>query len=160
VERYVCLSTCARRSGLTVAITRLVHFGPIPAELEQRYRALVKIESKLIAHTRTGMKSGDLFDLLSGWYAAEGYDGEWRNHHQGGATGYIERDWVAYPAGPHVVQLRQAFAWNPTMAGAKVEDTILVHETNNEIITETGNWPAIEIEAAGYRLNRPQILKQ
>lgn len=159
VERYVCLSTCARRWGLTVAVTRLVHFGSIPAETERRYQTLLNVATNLMAHTRPGMTSGDLFNLLTGWYAAEGFEGEWRNHHQGGATGYIERDWVAYPDGPHIVQARQAFAWNPTMAGVKVEDTMLIHDTGHEIITQTDNWPKVEIEAAGYRLNLPQILK-
>ena len=159
IERYVCLSTCARRWGLTVAITRLVHFGAVPAETERRYQTLLKVEAKLMAHTRPGIKSGDLFDLLAGWYAAEGFEGEWRNHHQGGATGYIERDWVAYPDGPHIVQPRQAFAWNPTIAGVKAEDTMLTHDTGNEIITQTDDWPKVEIEAAGHHLILPQILK-
>jgi Xaa-Pro aminopeptidase len=160
LERYVCLSTCARRWGLTAAVTRLVHFGPVPDEIERRYRALLNVEAKLIAHTRPGAKSGELFDLLAGWYAAEGFEGEWRNHHQGGATGYLERDGVAYPGGQHIVQARQAFAWNPTIAGVKIEDTLLVCEASNEIITETGTWPQVEIEVAGQRLHRPQILKR
>ena len=44
------------------------------------------------------------------------------------------------------MQARQAFAWNPTIAGTKVEDTALVIGDSIEIITSTPGWPTIQIE--------------
>lgn len=42
------------------------------------------------------------------------------------------------------MQERQAFAWNPTITGTKVEDTALVIGDNVELITSTPDWPVIE----------------
>ena len=44
------------------------------------------------------------------------------------------------------MQARQAFAWNPTVTGTKVEDTALVVGDSIEIITSTPGWPTIELE--------------
>jgi hypothetical protein len=79
-----------------------------------------------------------------------GFAGEERNHHQGGAIGYRAREWVAHPRSQEVVQPRQAFAWNPTITGTKVEDTALVLDGRAEIITPTPGWPTIAL-AGGLR---------
>ena len=38
VKRYVMVVLCLRSAGLIAAITRFIHFGPIPAELWSRHR--------------------------------------------------------------------------------------------------------------------------
>ena len=68
-----------------------------------------------------------------------------RNHHQGGLTGYEPREFLAIPGSQEMVVEGQAFAWNPSIAGAKVEDTILVGAAGNEIITLTPSLPATTI---------------
>ena len=52
---------------------------------------------------------------------------------------------MATPGSQEVVVEGQAFAWNPSITGAKVEDTILVRAAGNEIITLTPSLPAITI---------------
>ncbi|HXT34751.1 MAG TPA: aminopeptidase P family protein, partial [Chloroflexota bacterium] len=54
--------------------------------------------------------------------------------------------------------LGQAFAWNPSIAGAKVEDTVLLGERGIEVLTATGEWPMVEVEVGGKRFLRPAIL--
>jgi hypothetical protein len=62
----------------------------------------------------------------------------------------------------HVVGMRQAFAWNPSIAGVKSEDTILVSpERGLEVITrpERSSWPLLRAEVEGLgALDRPDIL--
>jgi antitoxin VapB len=54
----------------------------------------------------------------------------------------------------------QAYAWNPSITGTKSEDTILVSEQENEVLTEIADWPAIEIPVGDLSIKRPAILEK
>ncbi len=97
LKRYIAISTCSRRWGLTAAVTRLVHFGDVPGELASRYAALLHVEHALVEATRPGTSAGEIFTRLQQAYSDAGFADEWKQHHQGGATGYLEREWVATP---------------------------------------------------------------
>ncbi|MEK7251510.1 MAG: hypothetical protein AAB209_13925, partial [Bacteroidota bacterium] len=57
-----------------------------------------------------------------------------------------------------IVQDRQAFAWNPTITGAKVEDTMIAYKDHGEIVTRADNWPMINVELNGKTYEQPGIL--
>jgi Xaa-Pro dipeptidase len=79
----------------------------------------------------------------------KGFPGEEKFHHQGGSTGYGEREWVATPNGTEVVVNNQAFAWNPSIRGGKTEDTVILRDGKIEWLTETAELPVIEATANG-----------
>lgn len=149
VERYAMLNLCARKWGLAISITRFVHFGPMPEELAGRFRAAAQVNAALLDATRVGATSAELFGVAQEAYAAQGYPGEERFHHQGGPTGYWEREWVATPKGTETVVNRQAFAWNPSIRGGKAEDTVLLRDGKIEWLTATPQLPVIEADAGG-----------
>jgi antitoxin VapB len=91
-----------------------------------------------------------LFEAAAAGYREAGFPGEERLHHQGGPAGYRSREWIAHPGSQEIVQVRQAFAWNPTITGTKIEDTALVIGDRVEMITSTPGWPAIDL-GAGVR---------
>lgn len=159
LDRYAMLVLCARRHGLVVSLSRLVHFGAIPAELQQRALACARIDAATINATRPGASSATIFAAIQAAYAVEGFADEWRNHHQGGAAGYEIRSWLARPDGAEFVQESQAFAWNPSIAGVKSEDTILVTSSAHEIVTQTDKWPRISVQVGDRVLERPAILE-
>ena len=134
---------CARRGGLTVSITRFVHFGAMPSELAEKFDAVAQVNARLLEATRAGATSDTLFAVAQSAYASLGYAGEERMHHQGGATGYLEREWVARPGGTEAVQAQQAFAWNPNLQGAKVEDTVVLRNGGIELLTATPELPVL-----------------
>ena len=149
LERYAMLNLCSRKWGLAISITRFVHFGALPAELAERFRAAAQVNAALLNATRVGATSADLFAVAQAAYAAQGFAGEERFHHQGGPTGYGEREWIATPAGAEVVVNNQAFAWNPSIRGGKVEDTVLLRNGVIENLTGTPDLPVIEAWVKG-----------
>ncbi|PWT73206.1 MAG: peptidase M24 [Chloroflexi bacterium] len=158
VERYVMLVLCASVGGLIAAITRLVHFGSLPAELEDKSHAVAEIDARLILTSRPGRTLGDQFSCAEEAYREAGYPDAIREHHQGGSIGYLGREVMAQPGDPTVIESSQAFAWNPSIPGVKSEDTILVTPDGPEVLTGRFEWPVIPCGFAGESLNRPAIL--
>jgi len=149
LERYGMLNLCARKWGLAISITRFVHFGKLPDDIAARFDSAARVNTALLDATRVGATSAQLFKTAQNAYTAEGFPGEEKYHHQGGATGYGEREWLATPAGKEVVVNNQAFAWNPSIRGGKVEDTVLLHDGQIETLTETPDLPVVETERNG-----------
>jgi Xaa-Pro aminopeptidase len=145
LEKYAMLVLCGRKWGLVCSITRLIHFGPVPADLQERILATAQVNAVLIEATRPGQTLGAIFAHEQQLYADLGYPDEWQKHHQGGIAGYEPREFLALPGSQETVIAGQAFAWNPSITGAKVEDTILVGATGNEIITLTPSLPSTTI---------------
>jgi antitoxin VapB len=145
LKNYAMLNLCTRKWGLTCSITRFLHFGPPPAELEARFQSAARVHAALLDATKIGVTSAELFTVAKNAYAAEGFPGEENLHHQGGPTGYGEREWVATPAGEETVVNHQAYAWNPSIRGGKAEDTVIACNGRIRNLTATPNLPAIDV---------------
>jgi Xaa-Pro dipeptidase len=143
LKEYAMLNLCSRKWGLAISITRFVHFGALPAELAHRFDSSAHVNAALLNATRVGAKSAELFKVAQTAYAAQGFPGEERFHHQGGPTGYGEREWVATPEGTETVVNNQAFAWNPSIHGGKTEDTVLLRDGVIENLTATPTLPVL-----------------
>jgi antitoxin VapB len=152
LQRYGMVNLCARRWGLVVSITRFVHFGPPPAELAAAFEAAAQIHAQMLHATRGGAVSSEIFAATERAYASVGAAEEIERHHQGGPCGYAERDWVITPRGTERVSAAQAFAYNPSLRGAKAEDTVVLADGKIEVLTETPALPKIEIvlDAVSY----------
>jgi len=149
LKNYAMLNLCARKWGLAISITRFVHFGRLPAELEERFKSAAQVNAALLHASRLGATSAQLFRVAQDAYIAEGYPGEERFHHQGGSTGYGEREWVANPRGTQTVVNNQAFAWNPSIRGGKAEDTVILHDGRIEWLTATPTLPVLQASVDG-----------
>jgi antitoxin VapB len=157
-ERVVMLVTCARRRGLVASLSRIVCAGEVPEDLKRRMLGSARVNAKLLAATRPGAVGSDLYRVAADAYAGEGFPGEERLHHQGGAAGYRTRDWVAHPASAETVQNDQAFAWNPTVTGSKAEETCIASAEGVEVITKSPEWPQIPVRVGGREYLSPDVL--
>lgn len=149
LKQYGMLNLCSRKWGLAISITRFVHFGELPGELAARFKSAAQVNAALLDATRVGATSAELFRVAQSAYTAEGFPGEEQLHHQGGPTGYGEREWVATPDGTQTVVNHQAFAWNPSIRGGKAEDTVLLRDGKIEWLTATPELPVIEASVNG-----------
>ena len=158
-QRVLLMVTCARRAGLVASLSRVVCAGDVPEELRRRTDASARVNARLMAATRPGVTGSELYQTAAAAYAEEGFQGEERLHHQGGACGYRTRDWVAHPASAETVQPRQAFAWNPTVTGSKAEETCFATRDGVEILTSTPGWPQIPVLIEGREYSSPDVLQ-
>jgi len=157
-KKVLMIVVCARRHGLIASLTRIVCAGPVPNELRRRTHAAAQVNAELLVATRPSVTGRELYEVAAKAYRAEGFPGEEKLHHQGGAVGYRTRDWVAHPVSADEVQANQAFAWNPSITGTKVEETIIAFEDRIEVITTTPRWPSIPIEVEGLPYVFPDVL--
>jgi Xaa-Pro dipeptidase len=158
LQQYGMLNLCSRKWGLAISITRFIHFGDLPAELGERFEASAQVNAALLDATREGATSAQLFGVAKAAYAAQGFAGDEQFHHQGGPTGYGEREWVATPQGTETVVNHQAFAWNPSIRGAKAEDTVILSDGKIEWLTATPELPAIEAVVNGTKYPAAGVL--
>jgi antitoxin VapB len=158
LEHFGMVNLCTRKWGLVISMTRFVHFGPMPQNLADGFEAAAKVNAALLHATRAGATAQQLYEVAKNAYAAAGFPGAEELHHQGGATGYGEREWLASPKGTEVVLDRQAFAWNPSVAGGKVEDTVVLRNGAIEYLTETTQFPSVVTGVGGENYRSSGVL--
>ena len=139
--RKAMLVFCARRHGLYACFTRWVCFGTPLTEDRQRLETLAGIESRALAASKPGARLGQISGELARAYADAGCPEEIDRHHQGGTTGYLSREAVARPDSREELEDATALAWNPSLPGAKLEDTMLMQDGQFEILTHDPEWP-------------------
>lgn len=158
LKKYAMLVICAKKWGLVANATRLVHFGPLSEELNNKYKVLQDIEKIFLDNSQPGNSLKDIFRNSIKQYEKVGYPEEWKKHHQGGLTGYNSREIIADFDTDYIIKENQAFAWNPSITGTKIEDTFLLKNDSLESITETGNWDYNTITIQNKKTLRPNIL--
>ena len=148
---YALLSVTAERGGLYASATRTVAFDDAPAWLTDRHHAAMRVEATALgatygansdgAEAESADTAGDVFDAIADAYDDLDESGEWKKHHQGGAAGFAGREWFVAPDSDEPIEAPMAYAYNPTVRGAKSEDTVLVTDNGVEVLTRTGEWP-------------------
>jgi Xaa-Pro dipeptidase len=136
IDHRVMLVTSAERRGLYANVTLILDFEEPDAETARRMAACREILTRTREATRPGRTLADVFADIQGFYADAGYPGEWRLHHQGGSTGYRSRETIATPSTHEVIEPGMAFAWNPSITGAKAEDTFLLGSAGAEVVAD------------------------
>jgi Xaa-Pro dipeptidase len=134
--RRAMLVVCAERGGLYANLTRILDFEEPDPETVRRQEACDAILRRMREEaTRPGHTLAEALADCRRFYAEEGFPDGWRDHHQGGMTGYASREVVATPETRQRVEAGQAFAWNPSLPGAKAEETFILMGDGPEAIT-------------------------
>ncbi|HEY9800750.1 MAG TPA: M24 family metallopeptidase [Leptolyngbyaceae cyanobacterium] len=145
--RQAMLVFCARGYGLYANLTRFVCFGKLTKEEAELHRHVREIEAKALSASQPGMTLDAVYYALAQAYELQGFPNAIREHHQGGTTGYLAREVVANPSTTDSLTENMAIAWNPSLTGAKIEDTfVILKDRKLENLTFDPNFPNVEVE--------------
>ncbi|WP_288380102.1 Xaa-Pro peptidase family protein, partial [uncultured Massilia sp.] len=142
IGQQAMLVFCARRHGLHASLTRFVTFGTAPLDDQ---RALMEVEATALADVQPGKSLSAVYHTLAAAYKHADRENAIREHHQGGITGYRAREIVASPSTATELEEGMAFAFNPSFAGVKIEDTFLLGPDGLENLTFDPAWPALDV---------------
>ncbi|KFC63802.1 Xaa-Pro peptidase family protein [Massilia sp. LC238] len=136
---------CARRHGLYANLTRFVSFAGEHSVPLDAQRALMEVEATGLAAIEPGKSLSAVYHALEAAYKHADREAAIREHHQGGITGYRAREVVTGPTTATLLEEGMAFAFNPSFAGLKIEDTFLLGPDGLENLTFDPGWPAVDV---------------
>ncbi len=135
LEHRLMIVVVAERWGLHAAATRFAELREPGVDLRRRLEAVDRVHAAMVEATRPGATLGQVFAATQAAYASVGHEDEWTLHHQGGIIGYQGRERIAVPDDPTVIREGMAFAWNPSITGAKAEETLVVEANGPRMLT-------------------------
>ncbi|WP_305822525.1 M24 family metallopeptidase [Massilia brevitalea] len=141
IGKRATLVFCARRHGLYANLTRFVSFGAAA----QEQAALMDLEATGLAAVQPGKSLSAVYHAFDAAYKHADRADALNEHHQGGITGYLAREIVATPSTATGLEAGMAFAFNPSFAGIKIEDTFLLGPQGLENLTYDPQWPAASV---------------
>lgn len=137
---------CARGDGLYANLTRFVSFGRLSAQADELHRQVRNVEAVALDLCQPHTSLNTVYHALEQAYQQHGYPQAIWEHHQGGTTGYLAREVVATPSTTEALAKGMAVAWNPSLPGAKIEDTfVILGDGKLENLTFDPNWPSTEV---------------
>ncbi|MGI8928210.1 MAG: M24 family metallopeptidase, partial [Candidatus Limnocylindrales bacterium] len=137
IEHRLMLIVVAESWGLHVAHTQFRELGERGAEIDDRAAKLGEVLSAMRAATIPGNTLGDVLNAAREAYKTQGLEKEWTLHHQGGTIGYQAREHIATPDDLTPIKPGMAFAWNPSAAGFKLEETLYLDPSGAQHILAT-----------------------
>jgi Xaa-Pro aminopeptidase len=133
VRKRLMLIVVGERWGLNVALTRMRDLVPPEAETAHRQALTETVLERMRAASVPGSTLGAVLAETQRAYADAGFPDEWKLHHQGGTIGYRSREVIATPGNETPIVDGMAFAWNPSITGAKAESTFYLSGGTNTV---------------------------
>ncbi|MDB5749573.1 MAG: peptidase [Massilia sp.] len=136
---------CARRHGLYANLTRFVSFAGVGGSAPQDQAALMEVEATGLATVVPGKSLSAVYHAFAAAYNHADRQSAMDEHHQGGITGYLAREIIATASTATELETGMAFAFNPSFAGLKMEDTFLLGPQGLDNLTLDPQWPAVTV---------------
>ncbi|MBG6185032.1 hypothetical protein IWX65_003010 [Arthrobacter sp. CAN_A214] len=147
---------CARRDGMIINATRWLRFDAGSPDERDAEKRIAAVEADLFGATVQGASLSRILAQLKVSYQRHGFGpDQWRLHHQGGPAGYAGRDPRVTDSSEDEVAPNQAFTWNPSAPGAKIEDTVLLGDSGMKVLTLDPRWPSVLVNG----IARPATLE-
>jgi Xaa-Pro aminopeptidase len=142
--RRAMVAVGAKRHGMVASLTRWVRFAPTADDALDS--GLLEVEADAFAATIPGRTLDAVLADIAAAYPRHGFAADaWEGHHQGGPAGYLGRDPKVTPQTRDAVVSGSAYAWNPSVPGGKIEDTVVVDDEAIEVLTVDPAWPGTTV---------------
>lgn len=160
LQRYAFLHPPGRRWGVHANITRLVHFGEPPQDIQDAFKAVTAVGAHVTSMLAPGVRFADILDEEKRLYAKYGYAEEWNYHFLGGISGYTLVDPARCLDPEARVVERQSYGYFITITGAKFEELIILTEDGAEIasLPSGTQWPTQVVWTDDGEIAVPEIL--
>lgn len=146
IGRQAMLVFCARGYGLIVSLTRFVRFGRLSDQEKKMHHTVAEIEAVALNQSQPETPLNTIYKALATAYEQHGYPNAIREHHQGGTAGYGAREVVATPETSDRLAANMVLAWNPSIPGAKIEDTfVLKSDISLENLSFDPQFPHVKV---------------
>ncbi len=161
LKNYALVGICARRNGMITSISRDVLIKA-DALMIEKHRKCACVNAMFLNGLQMGERLGAVYQKAIDVYAQEGFLGEEKLHHQGGLTGFVPRELKAVRQSNHVIRENEVYAFNPTIQGAKVEDTVMTTKDGVRNLTYTGtyNYIDVNIDDKTYKIPTVYVIKE
>ncbi len=135
---------CGCRDGLVANLTRIRVWNN--REVHTLHEKVLKIEAVALNGSVPGAELGEIVEEIRKGYEDCGVPQAFDEHHQGGIAGYRPREVLAVPGDTTRLEIGMCLAWNPSLPGAKSEDTFLLTRHGLENLTTDPNWPMVSVD--------------
>jgi Xaa-Pro dipeptidase len=160
ILKRATIAVTGRRYGLCASLTRTVAFGKIDEEFREHHVLATMVDATSIFFSRPSEPVSEVFRRARRIYEKFHHPYEWMLDYQGYLTGYSSREVLLRPDSPLVLEPNMAVRWSPSVASARVEDTVVVDPRGFEVVTAAQNWPVHDIAVKGFVIPRPGILER
>ena len=158
IERYCVISVVVERLGLHCGVTRTVCLGQPPSSLLESHQLAALVAATGMFFSQAGWESRETWSRIQRIYEKFGAPDEWRLVDQAEVTGYEMVEQRISPKSKFHLSAGTPVYWHPTVNGASVGESIIVHAEHAEHITQPGDWPQLEIEVKGKMVHVPDVL--
>ena len=156
IKNIILLAPAFRKWGIFAPVSRMIYFGKMLEEkIKTKYDAVCTIEASVFSMCKPGTKFSDILIKQKSLYAQLGFPQEWKNHFQGGITGYFPNDPSKCLDKDAKILKNQTFNWYITITGVKVEE---VFSSTGGLLSSRGLWPVKNYEVEGESFYLPQIM--
>lgn len=141
VERECTISVVAQRHGLHVAVSRTVSFGTPSKELRWAFADMSTAHATAMTYLQSQSELATVWSQVEQTYDKLGDATHWRKTEPGCVTGYELCEAPISASSRFRLAPGMPVICRSVIGSARAVDTVLVRESNNKVITQTGEWP-------------------
>jgi Xaa-Pro aminopeptidase len=160
ILKKVCISATGRRLGLCASVSRTVSFGHVDNYFRSCHTLSAMVIATCMFFSAPGEPVSEVFRRARRIFEKFDHPHEWSFDYQGALIGYSPRELMLLPDCTSKLQAGYALRWSPSVVAARSEDTMLIDEGRFSIITNSRNWPMLDVTVKGHSIPRPAILER